>query len=98
MKIQKCESKNIPVSFRCTKAQEELITKNAKASGASSKSEYMLNCCLYGTSDHYHQILVGVLSEMEELLIRLKKENLKKKEYIRQAEQELKSAWSTLRK
>ncbi|MFR1831689.1 MAG: plasmid mobilization protein [Lachnospiraceae bacterium] len=92
------ENKNCTMNFRCTNEQKEIIMELAKASNACSKSEYILNCCLYGTSDHYHQILVGVLSGMEELLIRLKNENLKKKEYIRQAEQELKSAWSTLRK
>ena len=91
------EKKDCTIHFRCSKDQKKLIIKNAKESGSPTKSEYCLNCCLYGTSDNSQKTLASLLSQLESLFIRLENGTMKRKEFIKEIKQEMEYAWSTLR-
>ena len=91
------EKKICKMQFRCTEEQRNQILKKVQESGATTQSEYFLQCCLYGSPNYFHKTMIGLLVELDGLLIKLQNSTLKKKKFIKQMKQEMDDVWSTLK-
>ena len=91
------EKKDCTMNFRCSKEQKKKILKLSKKSGAINSSEYCLKSCLYGGADNTNQILVGLLTQLDLLLIQLENGTLKRKAFIEEMKKEIDYIWSTLK-
>jgi hypothetical protein len=90
------EKKDCTMSFRCTAHEKKLILNNISNYGISN-SDYILKCCLYGVPNDLHKDVLGFLTELDTLIVKLGNGSIKKKEFINLVQQKEDCIWSTLK-
>ena len=93
----KNENKRKTLSFRCTDDEQKIIRQNADRENLSL-SNYMVHSCLHNSSASNHtKEIIAVLVQIENLIIKLKNDELNKRIFIKKSMEELQKIWFILK-
>lgn len=93
----KNENKRKTLSFRCTDDEQKIIRQNADRENLSL-SNYMVHSCLHnGSASNNTKEIITVLVQIENLIIKLKNDELKKRIFIKKLMEELQKIWFILK-
>lgn len=93
----KNENKRKTLSFRCTDDEQKIIRQNADRENLSL-SNYMVHSCLHNSSaSNNTKEIIAVLVQIENLIIKLKNDELNKRIFIKKSMEELQKIWFILK-